>query len=271
MLKVGLTGNIACGKSFIAKLFSLYGIRIIDSDMIAREVVEPNSPTLNKIVAHFGQDILQSDGSLDRTKLRGLVFADKAKLAALNAITHPAIHDRTIELCNTCAQGLPLDENYLNFCQKQESLKKEAQAKLAMSNDTKHNNATSTNDNDAMSELGKIALSEPLDPQYVIGPEQKPPYIILDIPLLFENHLEHMVDTILVVDATVQTQLSRIINRDHCSLEVAQNIIDKQLSRDYKRQHADDIIQTDILNIAEKRQHVLNLHIKYLASSQDLK
>ena len=72
-----------------------------------------------------------------------------------------------------------------------------------------------------------------------------------------------------MVDAAIETQIFRIINRDHCTKEVAQNIIDKQLSRDYKLNHADDIIQTDILSIDEKRQHVLNLHIKYLASSQD--
>ena len=253
MLKVGLTGNIACGKSFIGKLFSLYGVRIIDSDMIAREVVLPNSPTLNKIVEFFGREILLPDGSLNRAQLRAMVFADKNKLAKLNEIIHPAIHQRTLELCNQCAHGQPLDPNYINFCRQQEALKSQ----------------NSNQFSDVASDEGKIALCEPLDPKYVITPEQRPPYIILDIPLLFENHLEHMVDTILVVDAAIETQIFRIINRDHCTKEVAQNIIDKQLSRDYKLNHADDIIQTDILSIDEKRQHVLNLHIKYLASSQD--
>lgn len=251
MLKVGLTGNIACGKSFIGKLFSLYGVTIIDSDMIAREVVKAGSATLEKIAQAFGSQILTKDGSLNRPLLRTVVFADQKKLSTLNSIIHPAIHERTLELCNLCAQGLPLDKDYLDFCKLQESLKK------------------INPHSDSQTPEGKIALSEPLDKRYVLEPNQAAPYIMLDIPLLFENHLEHMVDTILVVDASLPTQIERIIQRDQCSREVAQNIINKQLSRDYKLQHANDIIQTDVLSMDEKRKHVLNLHIKYLASSQD--
>lgn len=247
MLKVGLTGNIACGKSFIGKLFKLYGVSIIDSDMIAREVVQAHSPTLEKIAQHFGSEILNPDGSLNRPLLRTIVFADKDKLATLNSIIHPTIHERTLALIEGCAQGQALDPSYVNFCASQERLKA----------------ASSSSNEEVLIQLSKV------DKQYLINPAKPMPYIILDIPLLFENHLEHLVDTILVVDASVETQLSRIIARDHCSREVAQNIINKQLSREYKLQHANDIIQTDVLSMDEKREHVLNLHIKYLASSQD--
>jgi len=72
-------------------------VAVIDADQVARDVVEPGEPTLEAIVAHFGADILTSDGRLDRPRLGGIVFADKAQLAVLNRITHPAILRRVGE------------------------------------------------------------------------------------------------------------------------------------------------------------------------------
>ena len=67
-------------------------------------------------------------------------------------------------------------------------------------------------------------------------------YVILDIPLLFENKLQHLVDRILVVDVPVETQLQRVINRDNNNEELVMAIIDKQVSRDFRLEHADDIV-----------------------------
>ena len=91
---VGLTGGIAAGKSTISSTLSELGVPIIDADILAREVVEPGSPALDAIAAHFGASFLNSEGQLDRPALGRLVFSDHKALMALNAITHPAILNR---------------------------------------------------------------------------------------------------------------------------------------------------------------------------------
>ena len=90
-LLVGLTGGIASGKSTVGALFAVLGVPVIDTDQVAREVVAPGSAVLQHIVARFGPALLQADGSLDRRRLRELVFADAAARADLEALTHPAI------------------------------------------------------------------------------------------------------------------------------------------------------------------------------------
>ncbi|HKW44681.1 MAG TPA: dephospho-CoA kinase [Candidatus Eremiobacteraceae bacterium] len=93
---IGLTGGIGAGKSAVADFFSRKGASIIDTDVIAREVVAPPSRVLDALVAEFGSEILRSDGTLDRAKLAAAVFGDRAREARLNEITHPAIRERTI-------------------------------------------------------------------------------------------------------------------------------------------------------------------------------
>jgi dephospho-CoA kinase len=91
MLRVGLTGSIAVGKSFVSSVLAELGCRVLDADETAREVVEPGSPGLEDVVATFGGAVLRSDGTLDRSALGALVFGDAAKRATLNAILHPYI------------------------------------------------------------------------------------------------------------------------------------------------------------------------------------
>ncbi|KAK7053831.1 dephospho-CoA kinase-domain-containing protein [Favolaschia claudopus] len=91
MLVVGLTGGIATGKSSVSNLLKSKNIPVVDADVIARQVVEPGTPALKKIVATFGSEILQSDGALDRKKLGSVIFNDEAKRRQLNAIVHPAV------------------------------------------------------------------------------------------------------------------------------------------------------------------------------------
>ncbi|MGZ3098568.1 dephospho-CoA kinase [Streptomyces sp. H72] len=95
MLKVGLTGGIGAGKSEVSRLLVEHGAVLIDADRIAREVVAPGTPGLAAVVEAFGQDVLTEDGSLDRPKVGSIVFADPAKLAALNAIVHPLVGERS--------------------------------------------------------------------------------------------------------------------------------------------------------------------------------
>ena len=98
MLKVGLTGSIAAGKSFVLDALREFGARTIDADAIAREVVEPGTPGLEAIKKEFGDSILKTDGSLDRAKLGSIVFQDEAKRLKLNSILHPFIIERQDEI-----------------------------------------------------------------------------------------------------------------------------------------------------------------------------
>lgn len=91
MLRVGLTGSIAVGKSFVARVLSELGCQVLDADDTAREVVVPGSAGLAEVVAEFGPEILQADGALDRSKLGVLVFERADKRAVLNSILHPLI------------------------------------------------------------------------------------------------------------------------------------------------------------------------------------
>jgi len=89
--RVALTGGIASGKTTVANLFAALGVPLVDSDLIAREIVEPGQPALTAVVQAFGTEVLGPDGRLDRRRLRELIFADPAARARLEAILHPAI------------------------------------------------------------------------------------------------------------------------------------------------------------------------------------
>jgi len=91
MLKVGLTGSIAVGKSFVLGVLAGLGCRVLDVDATARDVVEPGTPGMKAVVDAFGDDILNAAGKLDRAKLGAIVFADETKRLQLNSILHPFI------------------------------------------------------------------------------------------------------------------------------------------------------------------------------------
>ncbi|WP_150267137.1 dephospho-CoA kinase [Paenibacillus tepidiphilus] len=88
---IGLTGGIASGKSTVSALLAAKGARLVDADVIAREVMLPGHPVLAAAVQQFGSGILQPDGTLDRARLGEIVFKDPEALAQLNGLTHPAI------------------------------------------------------------------------------------------------------------------------------------------------------------------------------------
>ncbi|HWH32094.1 MAG TPA: dephospho-CoA kinase [Egibacteraceae bacterium] len=94
MFLVGLTGGIGSGKSTVAARLVEHGAELIDADQIAREVVLPGEPAFERIVAHFGVEILDDDGCIDRPRLGAIVFADPAKRTVLNELTHPAVFER---------------------------------------------------------------------------------------------------------------------------------------------------------------------------------
>jgi dephospho-CoA kinase len=111
--RVGLTGGIASGKSTVANLFAALGATIVDTDLLAREVVAPGTDVFAQIVAHFGEGIRAADGTLDRAALRARIFADPAERVWLESLTHPAIRELTDARCaaargSYCMVAIPL-------------------------------------------------------------------------------------------------------------------------------------------------------------------
>jgi dephospho-CoA kinase len=173
MLKVGLTGGIGSGKSEAAKLFAAHGAVVVDADRIAREVVAPGTPGLAAVVAEFGEDYLAPDGTLDRPRLGALVFADPARLAALNAIVHPLVGARSAEL--------------------------EAAA----------------------------------------GPHA---VVVHDVPLLTENGLAPLYDTVVVVDAPEEVRLARLTGLRGMTGEEARARMAAQATREERLAVADVVL-----------------------------
>lgn len=91
MLRVGLTGGIACGKSTVSRMFRDLDIPILDADPLAHELLEPGQPVYDQVVAEFGPEVLATDKSVDRAKLGAIVFAEPARMARLNQLIHPHV------------------------------------------------------------------------------------------------------------------------------------------------------------------------------------
>ncbi|MGW0556392.1 dephospho-CoA kinase [Streptomyces sp. NPDC002926] len=176
MLKVGLTGGIGAGKSEVSRLLVSYGAVLIDADKIAREVVEPGTPGLAAVVDAFGSEILAADGTLDRPRLGSIVFADADRLAALNAIVHPLVGARSMELEGTA------------------------------------------------------------------GPDA---VVIHDVPLLTENSLAALYDLVVVVDASPETQLDRLVRLRGMVESEARARMAAQATREQRRAVADLVIDND--------------------------
>lgn len=122
---VGLTGGIGSGKSTIAELFAELGVPIVDADLVARQVVEKDSPLLAEIATHFGPEILLEDGALNRAALREKIFANETQKQWLNQLLHPAIrHEMLRQLAAQqapyCIFMVPLliENNLTALCQR---------------------------------------------------------------------------------------------------------------------------------------------------------
>ncbi|MFD7866117.1 dephospho-CoA kinase [Streptomyces sp. NPDC057682] len=176
MLKVGLTGGIGAGKSEVSRLLAGYGAVLIDADRIAREVVEPGTPGLAAVVEEFGTGVLAPDGTLDRPGLGAIVFADPARLAALNAIVHPLVGARSAEL-------------------------------------------------EAAADPGAV--------------------VVHDVPLLTENGLAPLYDLVVVVDASPETQLDRLVRLRGMTEQEARARMAAQATREQRRAVADLVIDND--------------------------
>ena len=205
MYIVGLTGGIASGKSTVTQLFAELNVPIIDADTIARELVAPDQPALQNIVASFGEDILNADGTLNRGLLRDKIFSNTEQRQTLEAILHPLIRATMLERAQ------------------------------------------------------KISA----------------PYVVLVIPLLVDTGRWEFIDRILVIDTKEDTQLQRLIQRDHISQEQAQAMLNSQISRGERLAAADDILdnstdqsQDNGIDLTPLRARVSQLHQTYLQYAQ---
>ncbi|MFJ9395177.1 dephospho-CoA kinase [Streptomyces californicus] len=176
MLKVGLTGGIGAGKSEVSRLLVERGAVLIDSDRIAREVVEPGTPGLAAVIEEFGPDVLTAEGTLDRPALGALVFADDRRRAALNAIVHPLVGARAAEL----ERAAPEDA-----------------------------------------------------------------VVVHDVPLLTENGLAPFYDLVVVVDASAETQLDRLVTLRGMTESDARARMAAQATREERRAVADLVVDND--------------------------
>lgn len=107
MLRVGLTGGIAAGKSEVSRRLAERGAVIVDADVLAREAVEPGSDGLAEVVEAFGEEILAPDGTLDRAALGTVVFADPSRREMLNAIIHPRVRARAAQIARDAVAADP--------------------------------------------------------------------------------------------------------------------------------------------------------------------
>jgi dephospho-CoA kinase len=107
MLKIGLTGGVACGKSTVAEVLRLKGCEIVDADRLGHEAIEPGGLAYQAVIAEFGKDIVNHAGKIVRPKLAAIVFGNPKKLARLNAIVHPAIVELIERRCRISLRRRP--------------------------------------------------------------------------------------------------------------------------------------------------------------------
>lgn len=176
MLKVGLTGGIASGKSTVDRMLVELGAHLVDTDQLARRVVEPGSPALAEIAQAFGPEMITADGNLDRPRMRAMAFGDERARARLNAIVHPRINQMVA------------------------------------------------------AELARLAEE---DPQGVA---------IVDVPLLFETGGEKRFDCTVLVYVPEPVQLRRLMARDHCAAQAAQEALKAQMPLENKKKKADFLV-----------------------------
>jgi dephospho-CoA kinase len=189
---VGLTGGIASGKSTVAKILERLGAAVINADALSREVVEPRKEAWREIIDAFGAGILQPDQTLDRQKLRTVIFNDRDGRKKLEAIIHPRVR----------------------------------------------------------------ALAEERIREHAVAGYS---IIVYEVPLLFEGNLHEWLRPVILVACNVDTQRTRLQERDQLTQTEAQKHIDAQMSLEEKRRLADYVIENDgsLANLEQQVRTVL--------------
>lgn len=194
-LIVGVTGGIGSGKTAVTNFFASKGITIVDADMAARVVVEPGKPALDIIAEKYGKDILLDSGSLNRRKMREIIFHNDAERIWLEELLHPLIREEIVQELEQAESG----------------------------------------------------------------------YVVFVSPLMIETSQKELVNRLLVVDVSVETQIARCTLRDNMKREQAEAIIRRQSSREEKINVADDVVDNEG-SLEELHQQLEVLHQRYLSS-----
>jgi dephospho-CoA kinase len=194
---IGLTGGIGSGKTAVSDLLGSLGVGIIDTDLISHQITAPGGKAIPFIAKAFGDEFIDAQGALDRSKMRALVFTDPKARQSLEQITHPLIQEETVkqafELINSTA-----------------------------------------------------------------------PYLIFVVPLLIESGFWiKLIDYLVVVDCTEETQIQRVMQRNNMTRPEVENILEAQTSRDARLAAANVVIQNQG-NPDELKAEVLNLHQQLL-------
>lgn len=199
-MRIGLTGGIGSGKSTVASMLVDAGAFLIDTDAIARAISQANGAAMPAIEASFGRSVLAADGSLDRTRMRDLIFADAQAKTKLEGILHPLIGAEC-----------------------------ERQAAVASAGGQR---------------------------------------IVFDVPLLVESRRwRAIVDRVLVVDTTQETQVSRVTARSGWAPEAVRAVIAQQADRALRRAAADAVIFNERMSLAELSDEVRSLWQRWTGSS----
>ncbi|MFC0350045.1 dephospho-CoA kinase [Undibacterium danionis] len=193
---IGLTGGIGSGKTTVANMFAELGATIIDTDLIAHQLSQKNGAAIPSIAQHFGAEFINSDGAMDRNKMRELVFSDAQAKKQLESILHPLIRQQ----CEMAATHITSKTNYPIFV----------------------------------------------------------------VPLLIESEdWRQKVQRILVVDCDQETQITRVMQRNHLERTQVLKIMAAQVSREKRLAHADDVINS-MADLSQVHSEVERLHKKYL-------
>lgn len=194
---VGLTGNIASGKTTVAAIFSSFGIEVINADTVSRELTSLNTVAYKKIVNHYGANILLENGEINRRHLRDIIFTDSNERAWLENLLHPLIRTELARRVDACSS----------------------------------------------------------------------PYCIVEIPLLLDKTNYPYLNKILLITASPEVQIARVMERDQCSKEQAEAILSTQPDIKLRIQNADNVIN-NTADLKSLRNSLEKLHYQYLETFQ---
>ena len=243
-MRIALTGGIACGKSTLAKFLRELGIRLLDADDVVHELEAPGGAAVPAIVARFGAGVLAADGSVDRPKLAGIVFADAAARRDLEAILFPLVRSRlrafTSEAARRGRRALPTPDACHDG--------------VPTVDTASRGNHVPTVDVESFGNhvplvgadvLGRPPSTAPAPPSTAPAPPSTAPLYIAIIPLLFESHWEGDYDIILAITSPLECQIHRMMRTRGYSRVQAEARLAAQMPVAEKAARADFVVVND--------------------------
>ena len=255
-MRIALTGGIACGKSTLAKFLRELGIRLLDADDVVHELEAPGGAAVPAIVARFGAGVLAADGSVDRPKLAGIVFADAAARRDLEAILFPLVRSRlrafTSEAARRGRRALPTPDACHDGVPTVDTASRGNHVPTV--DVESFGNHVPTVDVESFGNhvplvgadvLGRPPSTAPAPPSTVPAPPSTVPLYIAIIPLLFESHWEGDYDIILAITSPLECQIHRMMCTRGYSRVQAEARLAAQMPVAEKAARADFVVVND--------------------------